>query len=103
MNIAEFLKARLGEDEEFADRQGEKYAAMGHLIAGPDCYLHSLLEFTIKRVLRDVEAKRRILAMHETGMTMPWLDNPMESVAGVTLRILAAVYNDHPDYDQEWV
>ena len=66
------------------------------------------------RVLRDVEAGRAILALHEplpssygeppvcpSCWPQPWIGtHPLAPCP--TLRILAGVYSDHPDYRQEW-
>lgn len=56
------------------------------------------------RVLAEVAAKRRIVQLHVSGEA--WCDH----CAGPgdiddscpTLRALASVYADHPDYRQEW-
>lgn len=54
------------------------------------------------RVLRDVEAKRRILNMELPG----YYDNPYangwDDAHGDVLYLLALPYADHPDYRQEW-
>jgi hypothetical protein len=69
------------------------------------------------RLLREVEAKRKILTEHklrtEYEVTRP--DNPYDVFCEVcgwaadvkgsacpTLRALAAIYEDHPDYDPAW-
>jgi hypothetical protein len=44
------------------------------------------------RTLRDVEAKRRML--EELDLSYPDEEH--------MIRLLAAVYSDHPDYDPEW-
>lgn len=50
------------------------------------------------RVLREIDAKRRIIAAYENyDREAPELDIP-ESV----LRLLAAVYADRPGYREEW-
>lgn len=60
------------------------------------------------RVLREVEAKRRILYTCDTATRM-WLHARTEEYAdGVAdpgdtiLRALASVYADHPDFDGSW-
>jgi hypothetical protein len=110
-----FLNARLDEDEAGART--------------PDCDCGYLA-----RVLREVEAKRAILAEHfiltnedrseayEEFSVVPWGAKGgagdqgsgcvtchyygMGGVKGYgicrTVRLLAAVYSDHPDYRQEW-
>lgn len=55
------------------------------------------------RVLRDVAMKRRILArhddQHDCGDPRSW-DYPYEGCAD--LRALAAMNDDHPDYQEAW-
>lgn len=59
------------------------------------------------RVLREVEAKRRILAEYAEVADND-IDEPHEYAygwangLGVAVRLLAAVYDDHPEYRQEW-
>ena len=76
MDVVDFLRARLDEDEAVARKAPA-------------------------RVLREVEAKRRIIQEHVDQVEM---DDPcVPIVAGERpLRHLAAVYADHPDYDPEW-
>ena len=100
MDLAEFLAARLDEDTAFL-RSNRKH-------------------LWTERPLREVEAKREILALHgfdnttKHGGTGPDRclvcitdrDDYEESWVGdlwpcLTLRMLAAVYSDHPDYRQE--
>jgi hypothetical protein len=71
-----------------------------------------------ERILREVQAKRAILDVHSPGypVTYPepsgqptcavchaggWDWDP-EKWACATVRALAAVYSDHPDYQKEW-
>jgi hypothetical protein len=66
-------------------------------------------------VLREVAAKRAILALHQEcpewrGTCETCLSDRREYAElwcpddwpCATLRALAAVYSDHPDYDSEW-
>jgi hypothetical protein len=111
MNITEFLLARVAEDEaENADyAKLEDDDARGWAIA------------YAQRVLAECAAKRTILEDHEPvdysgiGMASPnacvlcgaernmhdweWIPN---SFPCNTVRGLASVYSDHPDYRQEW-
>ena len=48
------------------------------------------------RVLREVEAGRAILAMYADGLAYD------DYAVGRVIRVLVAVYSDHPDYDEEW-
>lgn len=65
------------------------------------------------RVLREIEAKRRTLALHsaptghacsttdETGYNFNY-DEVSPADACTTLRLLATVYSDRPGYREEW-
>lgn len=88
LGLSEFLLARIAEDEERATRFLPA--------AGP------------ARVLAECAAKRRIVEMHSQdtdrdwclqgcGMRSGWTGYPCD-----TLKALAAVYDDHPDYRAEW-
>ena len=107
MTITEFLEARIAEDEKRA-------AYYGPLTLG------------MRRLLAECAAKRAIIAIHHPhnhGGThgdavfcdecqwdhaddTPRIDNqPVENFGANpcrTLVALAAVYKDHPDYQQEW-
>jgi hypothetical protein len=48
------------------------------------------------RVLREVEAKRRVLWLYEGG------DAYEHSVMETAVKALAAIYADHPDHRDEW-
>jgi hypothetical protein len=102
LTITEFLLARIADDEEAAGADpgceclGVQFG-IGH---GPVCP---------ERVLAECEAKRRIVEEHpdyggygescarcaESSIDLaPW---PCP-----TLRALASVWSDHPDYREEW-
>src|ERR1017187_753040 len=95
-----FLTARLDEDEQWA-RAGE----LGRRSRWPSDPL---------RTLREIEAKRAILALHEplpssygepsvcpSCWPQPWVGtHPLAPCP--TMRHLVAVYSDHPDYRDEW-
>jgi hypothetical protein len=131
-DLVEFLRARLDEDERaaceagqdaFSDEYGEFRSRGGELFA-------HVLRHDPARVLREVEAKRRILnaytaqvaerqrsgVLHDAEMATGGEDsldvaalmgegiraNTWISHLGWVLRVLAAAYADHPDYRQEW-
>ncbi|MFC7733428.1 DUF6221 family protein [Actinomadura keratinilytica] len=104
-DLIEFLRARMSEDELVA----KQCAADGPWTAGaePDrppvdervaAYLSRL---SLARALADIEAKREILRLHEGGDDGRCPTCPEESPC-TTLRLLAEVYLDHPDYRREW-
>lgn len=101
MTLVEFLTARLAEDE----AEGQR------LLAGD--YDSHIMDDSA-RVLREVVAKRKILREHPL---YPVQNYDMDVCAQCgspesygndeawpcpTLRALASVYSDHPDYDEEW-
>jgi hypothetical protein len=79
--IVEFLEDRLSEDEFSATHSGK--------LPVPLVNYH-------QRTLREVASKRRILRRYR--------DAPATDAALLldTVRDLASVYADHPDYDQAW-
>lgn len=58
------------------------------------------------RVLRDVEAKRQIIDLHEGPHVCPKDDNGMESFWTrddcPTVRLFGSEFADHPEYREEW-
>ena len=130
MSIIEFLNARLDEDEAyartaFADHNeaepGWSEPWSGGVQVGPheDVILtfdsgvsRHMVRHDPARVLREITAKRALLRAHPFE---PYADEPSEGFcaecqrggsAGVwpcpTVRIMSAVYADHPGYRQEW-
>ena len=105
MTLVEFLTARLDEDEAAATRHLDDASG-----AGWGDYP--------ARVLREVAAKRAILAEHSptsypyddevgdescTGCGLGGDEEYRETINTCpTLRALASVYSDHPDYREEW-
>lgn len=139
MDIREFLQARLAEDDALAracdpsawgangswirPAQNGAPAAQGRYVLAADGEWHVLAKsydltpnthhmarHDPARVLRDVEAKRRILAAyswaldhrHEDEETGYWVAKGGRSTLLDTLHVLAAVWSDHPDYDPSW-
>lgn len=123
-DIVEFLRARLDEDEQVAraaaDAKGGAawYVSRGgcgdidiwveqHLSEDDDdeteVSLH-VRRHDPARVLREVAAKRRLMALHRVGT------DPCDAHDGATMESepcdvigdLASVYSDHPDYDPAW-
>lgn len=110
MSIVEFLRARLDEDEAIARN------ALGLL--GMETPWHDIetlrqrgltradarhvARHSSRRVLREVEAKRRIVDDYRA----PTLDDCQTDDDTPpplwVIRALAAVYADHPDYQPDW-
>jgi hypothetical protein len=98
----EFLRARLDEDAGLADEWHSKVECdtYGPVPFPCDCHVPA-------RVLADVAAKRAIVDayVHKAESMARY---PGQSNAGglvsltVAAQHLAAVYADHPDYDQGW-
>jgi hypothetical protein len=102
-----FLRARLDEDD-LTVREG---STSPDLVTGiPSSYADAAVATHITRfakadrVLREIEAKRRILADYERYAAERrramggWYDEGASPIVAV----LAAVYADHPDYKPEW-
>lgn len=90
----EFLEARLDEDEAWAED-----APSQERPRDPD---------DPARVLRDVAAKRRIIAMYEAPAYGGWDPADRAEASGrreglrEVIRALASVYGWHEDYREEW-
>lgn len=111
--LTEFLLARIAEDEAVARAAtpvGESrtfYATFG---AGSDdwgCYYFNVLP---TRILAECAAKRAVVDACRQPASCLLDDDPDDPgewngevhLAAATLRALAAVYADHPDYRAEW-
>lgn len=115
-DLAAFVAVRLDELE-LAAKIASVEDAWGQLRQsiprepGPLNRCHRLMEEgSPARALREVAAKRAILARYERGVSgeLPeWkagrelIEAGLAILLGV-LRDLAAVWSDHPDYRQEW-
>lgn len=88
-DLTAFISARLDEDEAIA-RTGH-YAGLVVITASGYSYTLTL------RMLREIAAKRAIVALYDKA------DGYAASVtAEQAVAHLAAVWNDHPDYQQQW-
>jgi len=124
-DLTAFLAARLGEDEAAAKANIGAGPGWVHGLGDtenfgpswPDYQTYDSEElsaaedyldrFRPLRVLREVEAKRAIVRL--AAKVREWTDGSAGATAGYaaavvgdTLRALAAVWSDHPDYRQEW-
>ena len=84
MDLAKFLTARIDEDEAAAR---VPFPHWPHVRPDPDG-----IQWVNDRVLREVAAKRKIVA--DLDLSYPDEEHLM--------RLLAAVYSDHPDFDPAW-
>lgn len=96
MNITDFLEARIAEDKEEAEHFLERYKQ------GEDISKRRWL-----RILREAEAKQAIASFHQLRSDMlcsTCVETGPDAQAFPcdTLKAVAAVYRDHPDYRQEW-
>ena len=99
MNITEFLEARIAEDEAEA---GSGWSTLGDTRWERDNYGRTTL--TPSAILAECAAKRAIIAMYEQGDEAKGWD-PEAYIASTVFDVmhaLAAVYKDHPDYQEAW-
>jgi hypothetical protein len=121
MTLVEFLRARLDEDERAAREAISALSCEDGVPVWPDYQTYSdgdlniaydyLTRFQPARVLREVEAKRQVIAEHAPNRhgdcrtcggsdscgCMGGVDHPCD-----TLRLLALPYAARPDYDPAW-
>jgi hypothetical protein len=106
MEIAEFLLARIAEDEAAA-REGQVAKLpfwVGQIMgrSGSESAPRYVNRFNPARVLAECEAKRRIVEeLGDFGDGHVWASGEA-SRAETALQALASVYADHPDFDPEW-
>ncbi len=97
-DIADFLLARIADDEKVAEAAIGTGYDLGYRLAVDEVEGHrSGVHIDPDRVLAECEAKRRIV--EEWGRVERLGTNGFGP--GV-LRHLASVYADHPDYREEW-
>lgn len=98
MNIIEFLEARIAEDEQQTTK---------HL---PALSSHGLGDYGL-RVLAECRAKRALTSLHSLttyrtqevcGSCGDWWDGSPIDYPCDTIKIVAAVYADRPDYQEDW-
>jgi hypothetical protein len=109
-DLAAFIAARLDEDAEFIDDFTQPAAMQERRANRQPMHVGG---FSDQRMLREVEAKRAILADcvrmigpqrklgRYTAPGAPY-DAPAANLAFRTLRSLASAYDTHPDHRQEW-
>lgn len=130
MTLVEFLRARLNEDEQAARECGGApwsaqpslnavhvepkaiadnklaWGELGHVAT----VLHErdqqhIARHDPARVLREVEAKRRLIAdfeMYDASARYPDSEGGIAIGLGTAVELAALAYADHPDYDEAW-
>jgi len=107
MDVAEFLRARLAEDE--AELLRDEQALSEDQAAAPSNRTPD--SGAVHRRRAELRAKRAILELHQ-GLADIWgfhgcltCGNVADTTAGYpcpTVRELAAIYRGHPSYDEAW-
>lgn len=101
--LIEFLTVRLDEDEAVAEGVRPSGIRPWELMEVGDGVEYGSVCIDAARALAEVESKRAILALHRGTHRCEWGDLKMDNQCEArVLRLLAAVYADHPDYDQAW-
>lgn len=115
MTLTEFLLARIAEDEQSARDTGADAMTGTRWKHWPEDAYNEIQAATLdhcRRVLVECEAKRRIVEREAEELHRAWRARAEEHMQtfeqwftkpyGATLRDLASVYADHPDYRDEW-
>jgi uncharacterized protein DUF6221 len=110
MDITEFVKARLDMDEWIA--QGAARTDDGrrghwlpvHFGAGgfDACVDDHVARHDPARVLREVAAKRAVLAAYDEAVNGVEADLGVANALEGIIRHVGVAWNDHPDYRDEW-
>lgn len=129
-DLAQWLRAQLDTDVERATTAAEEYGAdwyynddFGYVLArrerdmvatGSQDFLdrpqgEHIAEWDPARVLREIDAKRKVLAEYEQAdrySRTTWgqsnADQSRARTLGKVVRLLASVYSDRPGYREEW-
>ena len=116
--LIEFLRARLDDDERTAREAGSRSVnwsvngtwhleGVEHDVVGEEeafCHPHNvehIARHDPARVLREVDAKRRILELYDVSTSRELKLDAWELMKHA-VRALALPYADHPDYDESW-
>lgn len=127
MTLVEFLRVRLDEDEQAAKRVPQPYrlyvSSEGRLSEPledehggyaqwadgsdrmPNHITNWELAYEPARVLREVEAKRRLIAdfeVYDASARYPDSEGGIAIGLGTAVELAALAYADHPDYDEAW-
>lgn len=102
MNITEFLNARIAEDEKRID-DAMYYTHPDGTRIRPNIEpwedVETVKAEIFRREVAECVAKRQIL--RDAG-NASWIECQECGVSDESLRAIAAVYADHPDYNEEW-
>jgi hypothetical protein len=107
MDLVEFLRARIDEvaqrAERAADRWDDEDVRYEWEDLPDDVFAHARTQSPV-RVLAEVEAKRLFLADHDGVHRCDWGEHRGADHLGwcTTLKRLALPYADHPDFDEDW-
>jgi Family of unknown function (DUF6221) len=107
--LVAFLSARLDEDEAAAKAAWGiewNWQDLARPFREPSSVAHTvhIARHDPGRVLREVEAKRALLRGHEGVHRCDWGEHRGGEFGPCSrVRILAAIYRDHPDYDEDWL
>lgn len=118
VDLIAFLSARLDEDERatrsVAADYGDTWTVAGEdwvrgsngadVISEPGAPTAHMARHDPARVLREIEAKRQILALHggDLAKQSMFCGHCEHDTPCPTLRLLALPYADHPDYRDVW-
>jgi len=105
--LTAFLNARLDEDEVAANAAAGATEGTDWIPLAPSpdtpyrAFRHHIARHDPARVLREVEARRAILAEAQRAISSIPLGHRHDFIM-MMLRQCAAVWSDHPDYLPEW-
>lgn len=106
MTLAEFILARVAEDEAAARVDQIETTTYEDLARGERTYVPGAITNVERRALAECNAKRRIIALADQHPYGSWSEENAEmgwfDLHARVLELLALPYADHPDYDGSW-
>ena len=106
MTIIEFLEGRIAEDETWARAAAPWATGSRHEGQPVDWSIH-FDRWSPARVLAECAAKRAIIELADNDLRVEVQRGDASALGGAlmhhdTLRALAAVHKDHPEFQEEW-
>ncbi|MGV9744607.1 DUF6221 family protein [Rhodococcus zopfii] len=108
MNIVEFIEARIAEDEQIARKADAAQddplypgTKMGLWVVTDSDFAIGV-DYDPARVLRQCKALRDAVATVQDLLEEGWSEDDAAYMRIRALSSMAAIWSDHPDYQQEW-
>lgn len=107
ITLTDFPLARIEEDEADA-RAADALGQIAERITTSSCqeFADHIARWQPLRVLADCEARREVVQQYAAAVVAAaeegWVKDGVERALELTIKTLATVHADHPDFDEAW-